>query len=127
MFTRQAGKLPLKCPLPLIRLKEVLEELHRCDGQITDFGPPVGQIFFDPTLGDARAAERIEWEIFSLLRDEEWIATEDEGSIKRYRLSVAGRAHLDWAEPRDPCAEHIRPDEESHPSGRIIALASIGG
>jgi hypothetical protein len=126
MLARQAGKLPLEWSLPLIRLKEVLEGLHRCDGQITDFGRPVGQIFFDPTLGNARAAERIEWEIFSLLRDEEWITTEDEGGIKRYRLSVAGRAHLDCAEPQGLCAEHTRPEKESHPSKNIIALASIG-
>jgi len=79
--------------LPRIRSKEVLADLHRCDGQITDFGRPVGQILFDPAVGNARA-ERIEWETFSLLRDEGWIVTEDRGGVKRYRISEAGFAHV---------------------------------
>jgi hypothetical protein len=76
-----------------IRSKEVLEDLHRCDGQITDFGRPVGQILFDPAPGNTRA-ERIEWETFSLLRDAGWIVTEDKGGIQRYRISEAGFAHV---------------------------------
>jgi hypothetical protein len=81
----------------MITSKEVLEKLHQCDGQITDFGRPVGQIFFDPAPGNARAAERIESETFSLLRDAGWIATEDEGRIKRYRVSESGFAQLNAA------------------------------
>lgn len=27
----------------MITWREVLQELHRCDGQITDYGHPVGQ------------------------------------------------------------------------------------
>ena len=79
------------------RSKEVLHELRRCDGQITDFGGPVGQILFDPAVGKASAAERIEWETFALLCDKGWIATEDEGGIKRYTISEAGFAHLRMA------------------------------
>jgi hypothetical protein len=77
--------------------KEVLQKLHRCDGQITDFGGPVGQIFFDPAPGNAGAGQRIESETFSLLRDKGWIATEDQGGIKRYRVSELGFAHLNDA------------------------------
>jgi hypothetical protein len=77
--------------------KEVLEELHWYDGQITDFGRPVGQIFFVPAPGNTRTGERIESETFSRLRDEGWIATEDEGRIKRYRVSESGFAHLNDA------------------------------
>ena len=79
--------------LPPIRSNEVLADLHRCDGQITDFGSPVGQILFDPAVGNARA-ERVEWDTFSLLRDKGWIVTEDRGGIKRYRISEAGFAQV---------------------------------
>jgi hypothetical protein len=104
--------------LPSIRSKAVLDQLHRRDGQITDFGRPVGQIFFDPAPGNARA-ERIEWEVFSLLREEGWIATEDEGAIKRYRISEAGFAHL---------FAHVsgHPDEaESQGRGKLAGIDRI--
>lgn len=77
--------------------KELLEVLRRCDGQITDYGHPAGQLLFDPAVG---MGERIEWETFSLLRDEGWIATEDQGRIKRYRISETGITRLNEVEPR---------------------------
>jgi hypothetical protein len=75
----------------LITWNEVLEALRRCDGQITDYGHPAGQILFDPAVG---VGERIEWEPFSLLCAEGWITTEDQGRIRRYRISEAGIARL---------------------------------
>ena len=79
---------------------EVLEELCRCDGQITDYGRPAGQIFFAPATGNTHSYERIEWEIFSRLRAEGWITTEDRGAIRRYKVSEAGTAFLSGAEPQ---------------------------
>jgi hypothetical protein len=79
---------------------EVLEELCRCDGQITDYGFAAGQVFFAPAPGNAHTYERIEWEIFSMLRGEGWITTEDRGAIKRYKISEAGTAHLNEARPQ---------------------------
>ena len=78
--------------------KEVLQELRRCDGQITDYGHPAGQILFDPTVGVARSSERIDPETFSLLCGEGWIATQDQGRIRRYRISESGIARLDEVE-----------------------------
>jgi hypothetical protein len=75
----------------LITWKELLEELRRCDGQITDYGHPAGQILFDPAVG---VGERIERETFSLLCEQGWIATEDQGRIKRYRISETGITRL---------------------------------
>jgi hypothetical protein len=78
--------------------KEVLEELQRCDGQITDYGRPARQILFDPAVGTSHSGQGVEWEIFLLLRDEGWISTEDQGSVKRYRLSEMGIIQLNNAE-----------------------------
>jgi hypothetical protein len=78
----------------LITWKEVLQELRRCDGQITDYGHPVGQILFDPTVGVAHSSERIDADTFSLLCGEGWIATQDQGRIRRYTISEAGIARL---------------------------------
>jgi hypothetical protein len=83
----------------LITWKEVLKELRRCDGQITDYGRPVGQILFDPAVGVARSSERIEPETFALLCEEGWIATQDQGRIRRYTISEMGIARLDEVEP----------------------------
>lgn len=80
----------------MINWKEVLEALRRSDGQITDYGHPAGQVYFDPAVG---VGERIEVEIFSLLRDAGWISTEDRGRIKRYRISEMGMARLSEPEP----------------------------
>jgi hypothetical protein len=79
----------------LITWKELLEALRRCDGQITDYGHPAGQILFDPAIG---LGERIEWETFSLLCEQGWIATEDQGRIKRYRISETGITRLNEVE-----------------------------
>jgi hypothetical protein len=73
----------------LITWIEVLDDLRRCDGQITDYGHPAGQVLFDPAIA---VGKRIEWETFSLLREEGWITTDDRGRIKRYRISDAGIA-----------------------------------
>ena len=75
----------------MITWKELLEELRRCDGQITDYGHPAGQILFDPAVG---VGERIERETFSLLCEQGWITTEDQGRIKRYRISETGITRL---------------------------------
>jgi hypothetical protein len=83
----------------LLTWKEVLDELGRCDGQITDYGRPVGQLLFDPALANAHGGVRIEGDIFSILRDEGWIATDDQGEIKRYRITEAGTANLNQTEP----------------------------
>jgi hypothetical protein len=82
----------------LITWKEVLKELRRCDGQITDYGHPVGQILFDPAVGVARSSERIDPETFSLLCGEGLIATQDQGRIRRFTISEAGIARLDEGE-----------------------------
>jgi hypothetical protein len=81
----------------LINWKEVLEALRRSDGQITDYGRPAGQVFFDPAAG---VGERIEEETFSLLCEAGWIATEDQGRIRRFRISETGMTRLDEAEPQ---------------------------
>jgi hypothetical protein len=78
----------------VITWKEVLHELYRCDGQITDYGQPVGQILFNPVVGVSRPSERIEPETFSLLCVEGWIATQDQGRIRRYTISETGVARL---------------------------------
>ena len=75
----------------MITWKELLEELRRCDGQITDYGHPAGQILFDPAVG---VGERIERDTFSLLCEQGWITTEDQGRIKRYRISETGITRL---------------------------------
>jgi hypothetical protein len=80
----------------LINWKEVLEALRRSDGQITDYGHPAGQVYFDPAIG---VGERIEVETFSLLREAGWISTEDRGRVKRYRISETGMARLTVIEP----------------------------
>jgi len=77
--------------------KEVVEALRRSDGQITDYGRPTGQVFFDPAVG---VGERIEEETFSLLCEAGWISTEDRGRIKRYRITEAGITRLSEAEPQ---------------------------
>ena len=81
----------------MINWKEVLDALRRSDGQITDYGRPAGQVFFDPAIG---VGQRIEEEIFSLLREAGLITTEDRGGIKRYRISESGMARLSEAEPQ---------------------------
>ena len=81
----------------MINWNEVLEALRRSDGQITDYGHPAGQVFFDPAAG---VGERIEGEVFSLLCEAGWITTEDQGSVKRYRVSETGMARLDQTEPQ---------------------------
>jgi anaerobic selenocysteine-containing dehydrogenase len=68
----------------LLTWQEVLEELHRCNGRITDFGRHTAPVFFDSVIGNSRTGERIEIEAFRILRDEGWIATEDQGEIKYY-------------------------------------------
>ena len=73
----------------------MLEALRRSDGQLTDYGHPAGQVFFDPAVG---VGERVEEETFSLLCEAGWISTEDQGRIKRYRISEAGMARLNEAE-----------------------------
>jgi hypothetical protein len=78
----------------VITPKDVLEELLRCDGQITDFGHPTGAILFDPTMGTPHPGERIELETFSLLRDNGWVTTDDRGVIRRYRISRVGTNQL---------------------------------
>lgn len=78
----------------MITWREVLQELHRCDGQITDYGHPVGQILFNPAVGVSRPSERIEPETFSLLCVEGWITTQDQGRIRRYTISETGVARL---------------------------------
>jgi hypothetical protein len=75
----------------LIAWIKVLEALHRCDGQITDYGNRAGQILFDPAIG---VGERIERETFSLLCEKGCITTEDQGRIRRYRISEAGMTRL---------------------------------
>jgi hypothetical protein len=75
----------------VITWKELLEALRRCDGQITDYGHPAGQILFDPAIG---VGERIERDTFSLLCEQGWITTEDQGRIKRYRISETGITRL---------------------------------
>ena len=80
-----------------INWREVLEALRRSDGQITDYGHPAGQVFFDPAVG---VGERIQNEIFSLLCEAGWIATEDQGRIRRFRISETGMARLNEAEPQ---------------------------
>jgi hypothetical protein len=92
--TSFADSIPDKKEAHLITWKEVLQELRRCDGQITDYGNPVGQILFDPAVGVGRAGERIEAETFSLLCEEGWIATQDQGRIKRYTISETGITRL---------------------------------
>jgi hypothetical protein len=82
----------------MITWKEVLQELHRCDGQITDYGHPVGQILFDPAVRVRRTGERIEPETFTLLCEEGWIATQDQGRIKRYTISETGITRLNEVE-----------------------------
>jgi hypothetical protein len=78
----------------MVTWQEVLEELSRCNGQITDFGHHAAPIFFDSAMGNKHSGERVEWEVFLRLREEGWIVTEDQGNIKRYRISAAGDAHL---------------------------------
>jgi hypothetical protein len=82
----------------LIAWKEVLKELHRCNGQITDYGHPVGQILFDPAVGVAHSSERIDTEAFSLLCEEGWISTQDQGRIRRFTISETGIARLSEVE-----------------------------
>jgi len=88
----------------LITWKEVLQDLRRCDGQITDYGHPVGQILFDPAMGVARSSERIDPDTFLLLCGEGWIATQDQGRIRRFVISEAGIARLDEVEPEQKAA-----------------------
>jgi hypothetical protein len=78
----------------LITWKDVLQELRRCDGQITDYGHPVGQLLFNPAVGVSRPSERIEPETFALLCAEGWIVTQDLGRIRRYTISETGIGSL---------------------------------
>jgi len=73
---------------------DVLEMMRRCDGQITDYGRRTGPILFDPSFGTPHAGERVEGETFLLLRDKGWVTTEDQGVIRRYRISSAGTNYL---------------------------------
>jgi hypothetical protein len=81
----------------LINWKEVLEALRRSDGQITDYGRPAGQVFFDPAAG---VGQRVEEETFSLLCEAGLISTDDRGRIKRYRISETGMTRLSEPEPQ---------------------------
>jgi len=56
---------------------------------------PAGQILCDPAIG---LGERIDWETFSLLCEQGWIATEDQGRIKRYSISETGITLLNEVE-----------------------------
>lgn len=82
----------------MVTWQEVLKELRRCDGQITDYGPPVGQILFDPAVRVDRVNERVEPETFSFLCEKGWIATQDQGRIKRYTISETGITCLNEVE-----------------------------
>jgi hypothetical protein len=83
----------------VITPEDVLVELHRCDGQITDFGYPTGAILFDPTIGTPHPGERIELETFSILRVNGWVTTDDRGAVRRYRISENGTNQLHEAQP----------------------------
>lgn len=78
----------------MLTWQEVLVELRRSNGQITDFGRHTAPVFFDSVIGNSRTGERIEIEAFLILRDEGWIVTEDEGEIKRYRINEDRNAHV---------------------------------
>ena len=78
----------------MLTWQDVLEELRRCNGQITDFGRHTAPVFFDSAIGNCRAGERIETEAFLTLRDESWIVTEDQGEIKRYRINEERNAYV---------------------------------
>src|ERR1700688_2459587 len=86
---------------PVITPKDVLEELRRCNGQITDYGRPAGPILFDPTIGAQHPGERVEGETFSMLCDNGWVTTDDIGPIKRYPISRAGTNQLHEAQPQN--------------------------
>lgn len=74
--------------------KEVLEDLRRSNGQITDYGPTVGQILIDPAVGSAGPSRRVDPEVFSLLCEQGWVVTIDTGVVRRYVISEAGVARL---------------------------------
>jgi hypothetical protein len=76
--------------------KDVLEELRRSNGQITDYGPRVGQILFDPAVGSSGPSQRVDPEIFSLLCERGWVTTDDadQGVVRRYVISETGVARL---------------------------------
>lgn len=69
---------------------EVLEKLCRSNVQITDYGPGVGQILIDPSLGSSGPCQRIEPEVFALLHEHGWLTTNDTGAVRRYVISAAG-------------------------------------
>lgn len=74
--------------------QHVLEELRRSNGQITDYGPRVGQILFDPAVGSSGPSQRVDPEIFDLLCERGWITTIDIGVVRRYVISETGVARL---------------------------------
>ena len=74
--------------------KDVLEELHRSNGQITDYGPTVGQILIDPAVGSAGPSQRVDPEVFTLLCERGWVTTRDTGVVRRYVISETGVARL---------------------------------
>lgn len=74
--------------------KDVLEELRRSNGQITDYGPRVGQILFDPAVGSVGPSQRVDTEVFNLLCERGWVITEDAGVVRRYVISETGVARL---------------------------------
>lgn len=74
--------------------KEVLEELRRSNGQITDYGPQVGQIMIDPSVGSSGPCQRVDPEVFALLCERGWVITDDTGVVRRYVISETGVARL---------------------------------
>ena len=74
--------------------KDVLEELHRSHSQISDYGPCVGQILFDPSVGSSGPSQRVDPEIFALLCERGWVTTADLGVVRRYVISETGLARL---------------------------------
>ena len=73
---------------------DVLEELRRSNGQITDYGPRVGQILIDPAVGSSGPCQRVDPDVFDLLCQQGWVSTEDIGVVRRYVISETGRARL---------------------------------
>ena len=74
--------------------RDVLEELRRSNGQITDYGPRVGQILFDPAVGSSGPSRRVDPEVFILLCEQGWVTSEDLGVVRRYVISERGLDRL---------------------------------
>jgi hypothetical protein len=73
---------------------DVLQELSRSNGQITDYGPGVGQVLFDPVVGSSGPCRRVDPEVFSLLCEEGWLTSQDAGGVRRYVISERGMERL---------------------------------